>query len=323
MKTHHDIEHTLHEDKFEFFDELPLEIQHETAKNLSSQDLLNLSLISRGHWAFFKHEIAVRKLLHHVVHGEYEAVQSILRNDIHLIFKRSKVTDCSGRVFEMVSAFEYALWALDKHMWDAMLDCLPQNEETYTILELLNKQYNKVNEEGVTYNLNGKNTTEKHFDFENTIIKELRRQVNLASLYRWGLNLGTIERQWIEDVGSAQKLFPMHVVYEYCSNEPFCPVPNFTLRPPSSTQFYNWIPDKKENWFGSTSKLGLDFSVLKGVLTEGRAAIVPFITPNLVMQDLAAMMALHEIRTMDFIHLKLQLETQLIANNPKFLKSLD
>ncbi|RYW85626.1 F-box protein, partial [Legionella pneumophila] len=61
-----------------------------------------------------------------------------------------------------------------------------------------------------------------------------------------------------------QKLLPMHVVYEYCSNEPFYPVPKFTSQPKSSKQFFNWVTEKDENWFGVDSKLGSELAIFKG-----------------------------------------------------------
>lgn len=300
--------------KFEFFDELPQELQFETAKNLGNRDLANLTQPSQYHLALFKPMVDIRKLLQHVVRGEHDAVQSILKDDISFIFKRSKVTDCSGREFENISAFEYALWALDKHMWTAMIACIPQNEEGKKVCEKLMAQYHKVNTDGVTYSLNGQKITEKHFDFENTIIKELQKQVAAIKTPFWD----DILTQWREGVGGAQKLLPVHVVAEYCSNEPFNPVPTFTSQPKSSKQFYNNNTEKMENWFSVGSKLGVDFAIFKtGVLGRGYARV--FVTfacrADYVNGDLVAMETLSEVRTKDFINLKSQLEEQMTLDN--------
>ncbi|VEB35723.1 Uncharacterised protein [Legionella sainthelensi] len=58
--------------------------------------------------------------------------------------------DCFGREFENISGFEYALWALEKHMWAAMIECIPSNEEGKKVFARLYAQYNKVNTDGVT-----------------------------------------------------------------------------------------------------------------------------------------------------------------------------
>lgn len=311
--------------KFEKFNELPPELKIETAQNLSNRDLVNLAQTSKYHLALFKPVIDVRKLLHHVTRGEHDVVKAMLKQDISLIFKRGKVTDCSGREFENISGFEYALWALDKHMWAKMITCVPQNEEDKRIFEKLIAQYNKVNTDGVTYRLNGTTITEKHFDFENTIIKELQTQVNSINA-PGNKNWDAIDKQLIEGVGGAHKLLPMHGVDEYCSNEPFYPVPKFTLQPKSSKQFYNWATDKDENWFSVDSKLAVDFAIYKGPYLFAGAPCrlgVPARGGCERSLDLDAMTALCKVRTNDFIDLKSQLEDQMtLDNHPQSVSDL-
>lgn len=292
---------------FELFDELPKDLQIEIVQTLSNSDLLNVSMTSTYHLALFKPMINVGKLLHHVVCGEHDAVQWMLKDDISLILKKGEVTDCSGRIFDNVSSFEYALWALDKHMWAAMIACIP-NEEGKKVFAQLISQYNKVNTDGVTYRLNEKIITEKHFDFENTIIKELQTQVD--SIATHNPNWDAIDKQWREGVGDAQKKLPMHVVYEYCSNKPFDPVPKFTVQPKSSKQFYNSITEKNENWFGVDSKLGSGLAIYKVGLFGVRALGAPRAVAlwGSALFDLEALKALCEARTTDFIDLKAQLE---------------
>ncbi|KTC81877.1 hypothetical protein [Legionella cincinnatiensis] len=302
------------QDKFEMFDELPTEIEVETAKNLSNRDLVNLAQASKYHLALFKPMINVRKLLHHVVQGKHDTVKAMLKKDRSLLFKRGFVTDCSGREFENISGFEYALWALDKHMWAKMIACIPQKKESRKVFAKLIAQYNKVNTDGVTYRLNGKTITEKHFDFENTLIKELQTQVDLINALgnmNWSAIINT---QWREGVGGAQKLLPMHVVDEYCSNQPFCPVPKFTSQPESSKQFYNWATHKDEDWFSVDSKLGSAFAIWKGIwYLPGRVADGGW--HGGATHDLNAMKTLCEVRTLDLINLKSQLEEQAGLDN--------
>ena len=218
------------QDTFDLFDHLPYELQWLIAQYLSDSDLISLARVSKSHLGLFKPMIDIRKLLqllHCVVHGKHDRVQWILKDDINLIFKRGKVTDCSGREFENVSGFEYALWALDKHMWAKMIACVPSNEKGKEIFAKLLAQYNKVNTTGVTYKLNGKTITENHFDFENTIIKELQTQIDLINTPDFEDIIDAIYKQWKEGVGGAQAQLPMHAVDEYGSNEPFSPVPEF------------------------------------------------------------------------------------------------
>ena len=149
-------------------------------------------------------------------------------------------------------------------MWAAMIACIPNNEEGKKVIAKLIAQYNKVNNDGVTYRLNGTTITETHFDFENTLIKEL--QMQLDSIKAPGEKIwGAIDKQWREGVGGAQKRLPMHIVDEYCSNVPFYPVPNFTSQPKSSKQFQNLAAFEDEYWFSVDSKLSVDFAIYKGV----------------------------------------------------------
>ncbi|AHE66225.1 hypothetical protein [Legionella oakridgensis] len=300
----------------ELLDKFPQEIQRKKAQYLSTADLLKLSIASTKYRALYKPMADVRKLLGHIVRGEHDAVRTILNNDVSLMFKKDRITDCSGRTFEHISAFEYALWALDKHMWTMMLHCIPQNEEGKAVLAKLLSQYEKVITEGVTYRFHEETITEKHFDFANTIIKELQTQVdstNVPGIKNWD----AINKQWREGVGGAQKLLPMHVVYEYCSDKPFYPVPHFTSQPKSSKQFYNWLTRKHENWFSSNSKLGVDFAILKGLDSRQPAQGSRSVPYGRALLDLAAMRALYEIRTIDFINLKSQLEEQMTVDNQR------
>lgn len=299
---------------FEKFEKLPAVLKIETAKNLSIRDLINLSRTSKLHVTLFKPLIDVPKFLHHVTRGEHDAVEAMLNKDMSLIFKRGLVTDCSGREFENVSGFEYALWALDKHMWAKMIVCIPRNEEGRKVFARLIAQYHKVNKDGVTYRFNGETIIEKHFDFENTIIKELQTQAD--SIRAPGpKDWKSIDKQWREGVGGAQKQLPMHVVDEYCSNDEFYPVPKFISQPKSSKQFYYLITDKDENWFSTDSKLAVDFAIFK-------ASYGAMATPSCCQRpsawrayDLDAMKALCEVRTLDLINLESQLEEQASLDN--------
>jgi hypothetical protein len=305
------------QDGSELFDKLPLEIRGKIAERVSIHDLIRLRRTST-HLAFFKHLLdarLLRKLLHYVVCGEHDAVQLMLKNAMNLIYTRGRVTDCSGRTFENISPFEYALWALDKHMWTLMLACIPRNKEGKKILAQLLSQYEKVNTEGITYRLCGKRITEKHFDFANTIIKELQTQVDSINTSKAKDDIG---KQWREGVGSAQKLLPMHVVYEYCSDVPFHPLPQFTFQPKKlSREFYNWITQEDENWFSDDSKLAVDFAIFKSTRRSAAADMNRGLPPmgRCCFLDLVAIKRLWQVRTTDFINLKSQLESQMAVDN--------
>ena len=304
--------------ELELFFNLPPEMQLEAAQHLPTPDVLNYALISNQHLTLFTPILNIRKFLHYATRGRYDIVKAMLTDNIKLIVAQGIVTDCSGRTFENISAFEYTLWAKDKPMWTVMLDCISQSEETSKVIAKLISQYKNVKENGVTYCLKGKQVTECHCDFENTIIKELETQVGF--LNEDEVNWGAADKQWVNGVGGAQNLCPMHVVYEYCSTRPFYPLPDFT-KPFASMptqQFYNWEISKNENWFAGGSKLGVDFAIVKGtalclavVCRPGRLGA----WCSRVLFDLAAVKALCEVRTKDFINLESQLEALAIVDN--------
>ncbi|HAT8179865.1 TPA: F-box protein [Legionella pneumophila] len=305
------------QDKFELSDELlPLEIHYEIGQCFSNSDLLNFALTSKGHLTLFQAMLDVRKILLHVVRGEHETVKAMLEENIDLIYRKHKVTDCSGRTFN-ISAFEYALWALDKHMWTLMLECISKDKKGNEVLQILLGQYKNVSTKGVTYTLHGETITENHFDFENTIVKELQTQVNSINV-PGEKNWGAINKQWREGVGGAQRLLPAHVVYEYCSDEPFHPMPKFTAQPKSSKQFYNWITRKDENWFDLNSKLGVDFAIYKGRHEGVQPAVsCAEVARPKTHRELIAIKALCKVRKEDFLNLKSRLEKQMTTHHAR------
>lgn len=290
------------QDKFEF-NKLAEDMQLGVAASSPSRELRNL-MLSKKHYSLFNPMLNIRKFLHHVVRGEYDAVCDMLKKDVTLIFKKESVIDYSGRTFVDISGFEYALWALDKRMWTTMLDCLPQNEESEKMRAILLKQYRKVDSDGVNYWLNSKKITEKHFDFTNTIIKELQTQVDSKSVFDVE-DESALDKQWREGVGGAQKLLPMHVVYEYCSKS----------EPKLSRQFYNWTTEKLENWFGPDSKLAKDFAIYKGITGLASTRTTSPIMTGFLTRELDAIKVLCKVRTTDFINLKLALEKQMNVDN--------
>ena len=314
--------------KAKFFDNLPKVLNRVVDKYLNSSDSSHLARTSRTTHALSKlsplplsQRQPLRTFLGHVVQGEHGQIQTMLRQDIRLLIQRDNVKDYSGRAFDCISGFEYALWALDKHLWTDMLACLPKDEKGQLteegqaiVLELLH-QYENVKTKGVRYQLNEMNKIESHYDF--AIIDALQKQANAQNAL--GANLATknwdaADLQWRTGVGGAQWMAPMHVVDEYCSNTPFEPVPTFVARPTPARglrQFYNWLSKAWEPWCDANSRLGFDLAIYKA----GAAGWAPWgmERSGLAGTDLAAMTALCKTRTEDFILLEAQLKSLLIV----------
>lgn len=311
------------QDKSEFFRNLADDCKTEIVRYLPTSSLFKLSMASKKEYTLFKPLIDERKLINQllvfVVTGAHDKVVSMLNKDISLLYQHGPVIDYSQREFlgdYEISPFKYVLWALDKHMWSTMLDCLPKDDDKANeILKILRSQYDSLVKNGITYQLNGKTVVESHFDFENTLIKELN-MLNDWINATTSQDSDAIEKQWREGVGRSQQLAPIHVVHEYCSENPFAPLPQFTSKPKCSIQFFNWNTEMYEDWFSCDSQLGLDFAISKG----GKRGASGFngLDRLSVEVDLAAIKALYAIRKNDFIELKLQLEpSQTVENDPQ------
>ncbi len=290
------------------------------AQHLPTSDVVNYALISKRYLTLFTPILNTRKFLHYGTRGEYGIVKAMLTDTIELIYEQGSVTDCSGRTFEKISLFEYTLWAKDKPMWTVMLECIPQNEKRSKVIATLQSQYKNLITNGITYSLNGERFSEHHFDFENTIIKALQTQVDFDGP---DVNWAEADEQWTKEadeqwkkgVGGAQRLLPMHVVHEYCSNRPFHPLPDFTqqLVLPASKQFYNF-ETADENWFAVGSKLGVDFAIIKADYSLTGGQVWWAYAPVAAAMDLDAMKALCKARTNDFINLESQLEALAVVD---------
>ncbi len=197
----------------------------------------------------------------------------------------------------------------------------------------LYKQYQELKEKGVAYELNGERIRENHFDFVNTIIKELQTAIDLDNyipIYKSDVER---DKQWREGVGSAQKLLPMHVVYLYCGDVSINwhkQVPEFIELTSPSQQIYNCLTDEFENWFHPNSRLGVDFAIIKvksGDLPDARRAS-GFALHNIIPNgsswhfpwfgcryDLFAMKTLSRERLDNFLELDLLLNDSLVCDN--------
>ena len=80
---------------------------------------------------------ALEQLLRLVAEGEQDKAEALIQKDRNLLLHTGNVTDLSGREFKSITVFQYALWALDCHMWKMVQKYLPekQQKEQFTALE--------------------------------------------------------------------------------------------------------------------------------------------------------------------------------------------
>ncbi|CAM3033167.1 SidC homolog [Legionella steigerwaltii] len=238
-----------------------------------------LGSVSRLFYSLTNPQRITEKLLVHTAHGCEERVKKLFEltpfSHIHYLAERGDVTDYSGREFFHISAFQYALWAMDIHMLNLMLDCLQNTAYTkggYKIAEELRmqllEQYDEVMQVGICYTLDGVEIKgEHHFDFQ-PLINAIHHFSAGFRLWNW------VQRaqHWINGVGREQLRIPAHVAQEYCRQDrAFYPCPKFNEEYlPRDLEFYNWRTRAIESWWPKEGQacIGHDFAMLRSTHTR-------------------------------------------------------
>lgn len=233
-------------------------------------------------------------LLLQVAKGQQDDAEATIKKNPNLLLEKEIVMDYSNRIFSKITPFQYALWALDRHMWEMILKYLP--------LKVAAKQLQELSEHGVTYvsSPNGKVITEKHFNFTPliTALQEYIDTFDDESVSRWSII-----------VGSVQKNVPAHVAHEYCRDDrSFNPEPSFKDKSlPRTLEFYNTNKHDFSTWF-SDPGLGISFAIARSRLTF-RATSDSIRLPRIVCDDLHAIQNLQKVRMQEYEALKIKLLT--------------
>ncbi|MBA2649860.1 MAG: hypothetical protein H0U75_09765 [Legionella sp.] len=191
-------------------------------------DRAPLKQTSKRFFNKFQHDKGiVTALLSFVAQGnQYKAEQ--LSNPKHFLVK-ADVTDYSFRAFKCISAYEYALWAGDKHMARMIEDKVRHatNPDAECIRTELLRQWRelKLNRKGLHYTLNDQEYCEVEYNPKSLFAAY---QFYITNYQTWVEN-----SQWVElnqawcAVGSQQKLMPAHAIQEMCMKRSFKPIPRF------------------------------------------------------------------------------------------------
>ena len=184
--------------------ELPPELQLEIASYLDPVSQSAMVRTSHQFYGLFQKTRLTHKFLLHIARGEEDKAQHILALNPDLLFAYGNVTDYSGRHFIRITGFQYALWALDFYMWKMILMSLPPNEKGDLLKRELLRQYDELEEKGVSYKLNGNRYHEKHYDFS-SILRPMQAYFE------------DTKECCINNVGVAQRLVPAHIAQHYCN----------------------------------------------------------------------------------------------------------
>lgn len=187
-----------------------------------------------------------KQLLTHVARGEQNEAEGMLKANPSLALARGELTDLSGRVFVNITAFQYAVWALDFHMWKMLQQYLPP-EEAHKQLETFDEKPHG-----------------SHFEMKHLLWA--LKTYNADSDYPNGEKGHSLTQKWYQ-VGKAQRDLPVHVVNHYCTRGSFSEGNTFESEEKLERTMLIQTGDKKMDWFKATYKgndnvLGDGFAVL-------------------------------------------------------------
>jgi hypothetical protein len=159
----------------------------------------------------------VETVLLQVVGGEQDEAEAMLKKlDPVLALSYGTVADKSERKFSRITGFQYAVWALDWHMWEMMLRQFNKTEHWV----LAAQQYEELEKKGTAHG--------KAFSLQ-PLIDALQTYSDKYS----GWTTEQCEKYWCQEVGRLQSQLPWHVVNEYCRpDRPFDPCPTFAEQKP-------------------------------------------------------------------------------------------
>ena len=190
-------------------DRLHHDVTRKISLFLNNKDFCNLSSVNKAWRQESIGETKIRQLLEYVMNGEETKAEALIEENPAILRQKCTGTDPAGRTFENITAFQYALRALDWYMWEMM-------QKEFVDKSKARNQYEGLVEHGTTDHGN-------KFDLK-PLIDALITYKNEFEL--WSRH--DCKRHWGDVVGEAQRQLPMHVVQEYCrTDRSFDPCPNF------------------------------------------------------------------------------------------------
>jgi hypothetical protein len=159
-----------------------------------------------------------------VAEGEQDKAEAMLKANPALALVPGEVIDLSKRKFTNITAFQYAVWALDWHMWTMIRKYLPDDEAKKQAEGFETGPW--IREHGVT----AQYLLEKLTNALQTAI-DLYDKATDATFFK-DKKLAEANTAWVQQVGGSQLLLPAHVINEYCHpTRSFKPCPNFRDTP--------------------------------------------------------------------------------------------
>ncbi len=140
-----------------------------------------------------------------IVSGEQEYAEKMIQKKPELLLYSGTVVDLSKRKFTQITGLQYAMWALDWHMWKMIMKYIPK--EAAAEQAAGHKTGNWVSEHGQTA-----------YTLVNNFIEAVEEYVDKAQkgYFAQPIDFGEF---WVKRVGGAQAMLPIHFVNELCRTD--------------------------------------------------------------------------------------------------------
>jgi hypothetical protein len=170
----------------------------------------------------FLPNVNVAEFLRFVAEGEQDKAEAMLKTNKDLALVAGNVTDHAKRIFRNITGFQYAVWALDWHMWKMIRKYLPD--------EVAQEQAKGF----------GIGAWVKEYGEYASWKKLLDAQQTLKNNWNeWDWK--KIDEHWMK-IGELQLMLPMHVLQEYNQpNRPFDPCPKFNNEYDLERNLPDWL----------------------------------------------------------------------------------
>ena len=270
------------------FLDLPPDIQQKILRSLSVKEVRSMIICKGIKSVWDDHPAKVYHLLRHVALGEQSEAEEMLKNNPGLLLYPGQVKDYSGRDFKNITAFQYALWAMDWHMWTMILKYLDPQEALVQLNDLES-------------NFSSKSVYGAHYNFKNLL--------DSYNNYCYHFKYKSREEQkkdWCENVGGELRNVPVHVANEYCRLDRNFDTPSFTDE--NLPRTLNM--EGNRFWYDTSGPkiLGTHYAVIRGDGSGPKCREMAIMDSPLIVhfikRDRTAIAHLQDVRMQQFADLK-------------------
>ena len=219
----------------------------------------------------------VQTFLDLVAAGQQPKAEAMLKKNPDLALAYGTITDPAKRTFKDITGFQYAVWALDWHMWQMIRKYMPK--------------------EAAQEQAKGFGTgawVKDHGEHAGWAIKKVTDAQQMLNDNWDSWDCDNPGQQWLLQVGGAQLILPIHVLQEYSQpNRPFDPCPKFN----DIYDLERSLPDWLQKGHQDHSLSGM-WAIMRGVVwSVGMSTNVRRFGLSAVAADISALVELSNTRT--------------------------